>query len=137
MPLAEIGTLLGMVAAVAAVLALAWVATRCLAGRLPAGTTAAPMGTGRLRLVERLPLGREEYLAVVRADERLLLLGVCSGQITLLKELTGEEAARWTAADARSAGAPSFREALHQVLQKKTKQEGADRDGSAGQCKRK
>lgn len=36
MPLAEIGTLIGALAAVAAVLALAWIATRCLAMRLPA-----------------------------------------------------------------------------------------------------
>lgn len=122
MPLAEIGTLIGALAAVAAVLALAWIATRCLAMRLPAARFSAA-GVGRLRLVERLPLGREEYLAVVRAGETVLLLGVSAGQITLLKELSADEAAQWTAEPAGVQPMP-FREALRQVLQKNQKQEG-------------
>ena len=127
MPLAEIGTLIGALAAVAAVLALAWIATRCLAMRLPAARFSAA-GAGRLRLVERLPLGRlplgrEEYLAVVRAGETVLLLGVSAGQITLLKELSADEAAQWTAEPAGAQPMP-FREALRQVLQKNQKQEG-------------
>ena len=122
MPLAEIGTLIGALAAVSAVLALAWIATRCLAMRLPAARFSAA-GAGRLRLVERLPLGREEYLAVVRAGETVLLLGVSAGQITLLKELSADEAAQWTAEPAGAQPMP-FREVLRQVLQKNQKQEG-------------
>jgi len=66
---AEIGTLFGMLTAVVVILLLAWLFTRYLAGRTPGAMRFSRNRDGRLQLLERMPLGREQYLAVVRAGE--------------------------------------------------------------------
>ena len=96
MPWAEIGTLLGMLAAVVVILLLAWLFTRYLAGRAPGTMRFSRSREGQLELLERLPLGREQYLAAVRTGDTILLLGVTGSQITLLRELSAEEASAWT-----------------------------------------
>lgn len=123
----EIGTLLGMLTAVVVILLLAWLFTRYLAGRAPGAMRFSRNRSEKLRLLERMPLGREQYLAVVRAGETYLLLGVTGSQITLLRELSAQEASKWTEeeTDAPSEGAPGasmpFRDALREVWKQRKK----------------
>ncbi len=117
----EIGTLLGMLLAVALVLVLAYVCTRLLAGR---GTLFSRGGSrsGNLRVVDRLPLGREQYIVLVQLGQQNMLLGVTPSQITLLRELNEEEAALWDEPHLPE-GAPGaavrFQDALREVLKQK------------------
>lgn len=50
----------------------------------------------KLSLVYRLPLGRDQHLAVVKVASRYLLLGCTSSSITMLIELTEEESEQFT-----------------------------------------
>lgn len=119
----EIFSLLGMLLVVAAVLALAYFVTRYLGGRgmgLPSG---GPRGA-HMRVVDQLPLGREQRLALVRVGGRWLLLGVSPGAIQLLAELSEEEAALWQSepGPGQTDGGtplPSFREAFLESLRRK------------------
>lgn len=123
----EIGALLGMLTAVVVILLLAWLFTRYLAGRAPGAMRFSRNRNGNLRLLERMPMGREQYLAVVRAGETYLLLGVTGSQITLLRELSEQEASRWTEEEigVPPEGAPGasmpFRDALREVWKQRKK----------------
>lgn len=125
---AEIGTLLGMLMAVVVILLLAWLFTRYLAGRAPGAMRFSRNRKGRLQLLERMPLGREQYLAVVRAGDTCLLLGVTGSQITLLRVLSAEEASAWAEEEAGTSpdGIPGantvpFRDALREVWKQRKK----------------
>ncbi|MEA4992495.1 MAG: flagellar biosynthetic protein FliO [Oscillibacter sp.] len=127
MPWEEIGALLGMLAAVLGVLVLAWLFTRYLARRAPGLGGLLPGRSGKLRLLERMPLGREQFLAVVQAGEIYLLLGVTGSGVSLLRELSAEEAAAWDS-EAQAASPPAgpeapipFRDALRDVLKQRKK----------------
>jgi flagellar protein FliO/FliZ len=121
---ADVGTLLGMLAAVVVILLAAWLFTRYFAGRT-GGITAFSRGReGNLRLLARLPLGREQSLAVVQAGELILLLGVANGQISLVRELNAQEAERWTkesTAPLSSGGPIPFQDALREVWNQRKK----------------
>ena len=113
----ELLGLLGMLLTAAAVLALAWLCTRYLAGR-GAGGFSAPRGRGKLRLLEQQRLGKDAGVAVVRVGERYFLLGITPASVTRLAELSAEEGAAWQAGeDADGVSAP-FREALAQALKR-------------------
>lgn len=119
----EIGTLLGMLLAVGLVLVLAYVCTRLLAGR---GSLLSRSGSrsGNLRVLERLALGREQSAILVQVGTRCVLLGVTPSHITLLRELSEEEAALWDGPQLSSEeGTPGtgirFQDALREVLKQK------------------
>lgn len=112
----ELLGLLGMLLTAAAVLALAWLCTRYLAGR-GAGGFSVPRGGGKLRLLEQIRLGKDAGAAVVRAGERYFLLGITPASVTLLAELSAEEGAAWKAGET-DGGAVSFREALSQAVKR-------------------
>jgi len=108
-------TLLGMLAAVAAILAMAYWTTRWIASR--GGRGFSPVQDSRnFRVAGRINVGRSGQLLLVCLEERCLLLGVTEHSITVLKELEGEEAARWLE-DAPVP--PSFWEALQKNLGKR------------------
>ena len=115
----ELLPLLGMLTAVAAILVLAYLFTRYVAGR--GGLSGfAPAAGGKLRFLDQLSLGKDQKLAVVQAGERFLLLGVTPSGISLLTELTPEEAALWRQEDGHARPAPpSFKEALMDQLKKR------------------
>ena len=73
-------------------------------------------GSGRIRLLDQLPLGREQRLVLAQAGERFFLLGVTANGITSLAEFTAEEAALWKETCETDAPPPSFREALQITL---------------------
>lgn len=104
--------LLGALAVVAAVLALAYLVTRYVVGGL--GRTGVKSNGRHLVPMEQLSLGRDQKLLLVRLEDRCLLLGVTPGGITCLKELTQEEMASWQESDA---GNPvsGFQEQLRRI----------------------
>jgi flagellar protein FliO/FliZ len=126
MPGREIAALLGMLGAVFVILALAWVFTRYVAARgLQAGRFSGGRD-GKIELVEKLPLGRDQFLVLARTGESFLLLGVTQGSITLLRSFTKEEAENWKNANnmnppIQNGGTMPFREALKQVLNQRRK----------------
>ena len=114
-------SLLWMVISVVVVIGLAYWVTRYIARRGAFGAF-GPMGTGEgLELLAQLPLGKDQRVVVTRAGERCFLLGVTAAEITLLAELTEEEAVLWRnrAETAKKRETPSFREALDTVLRQK------------------
>lgn len=72
------------------IMGLAYLFTRYVVGR-----GSRWMGTGGLRVVERLSLGRDLNLVVVQAGERFFLLGAGTTQVTLIAEFTEQEAQDW------------------------------------------
>lgn len=123
----NIGTLFGMLLSVAVVLVLAYLFTRYLAGRgISGGAVSHCRGKygGYLQVLERVSLGREQNLVLARAGGQYLLLGVSPGGITLLRELSEDEAQTWRQqhAPAASPGASmGFQDALREVWKQRKK----------------
>ena len=101
------------------IIALAYVFTKHVAGR-SGGLLGAARGTDRFKELARLPLGREQALILVQAGERRFLLGVTASQVSLVAELTQEEAQALYAPPSDGQAPPSFGEALRAVLKQKT-----------------
>ena len=110
-------SLIWLLVCVLAVVVLAYLFTRYVAGR--GGTIGVPGGTERFRVLARLSLGREQSAVLVKAGEKYLLLGVTASGITLLKDLTPEEAEAVYALPPDQPPPPSFGEALRAVLKQK------------------
>ena len=111
-------SLMWLLVCVVAVAVLAYLFTRYVAGR-GAGTMGLSGGSEQFKVLCRLSLGREQSAALVRAGERYLLLGVTASQVSLLAELTQEEARALYAPKADQPAPPSFSEALRTVLKQK------------------
>ncbi len=81
-----------MLAGVTAILVLAYFAARLVGtyGGIPGGPR-----TGGLCVLRQIPVGRAERLALVRVNQKCLLLGVAQGGVTVLCELSEEESAKW------------------------------------------
>ncbi len=103
---------------VAAIIVLAYLFTKYVAGR---SGVAAGLGGGsrKFKVLHRLALGRDQAIMLVRVGERFLLLGVAASGISLLAELTGEEAEALNAPDPGEPAPPSFGEALRGVLKQR------------------
>lgn len=116
---AGVGSLLGMLLAVIAILALAWWVTSLIARQ---GTLALPglAAAGDLCVLRQIPVSRTERLLLVRLNQRCLLLGAAQGGVTLLAELTEEESQAWLEARPGASGAAGgdFRQFLHMSTKK-------------------
>ena len=111
-------SLLWVVICVALILVLAYLFTRYVAARgLPNGF--GGRGAEALRVLSRLPVGRDGTLAVVQAGERYFLLGITPSAISNLAEFTKEEAEAWSAKQEEQPAPPSFKEALHTVIRQR------------------
>jgi flagellar protein FliO/FliZ len=77
--------LIGLLLVLAAVFAVAWVARR-LRG-------ASSTGANGIEVLAQASLGPKEKTVIVRVDGERLLLGVASGQVSLLKTLSAEASA--------------------------------------------
>lgn len=119
---AGVGSLLGMLLAVIAILALAWWVTSLIArqGTLALPGLAAGGGAGDLCVLRQIPVSRTERLLLVRLNQRCLLLGAAQGGVTLLAELTEEESQAWLEARPGASGAAGgdFRRFLHMSTKK-------------------
>lgn len=112
-------SLLGMLITVILVLLLAYWVTKFVGQRGLPGWARGVQGSGELQILWQLSLGKGERLVLVRLHERCLLLGVTGGGITVLTELTGEEAAKWLQKQGETPQAPSFLEILRDNLPKR------------------
>lgn len=118
--LSVLGTLVGFVL----LLVLAWWASRAI-GRAYAGS-----GAGcAVQLLDRVALGGEKQLLVVKAAGKVLLLGVTAHQISFLQEL---DEAQLPPAAAESGESAPFLAAFKRALDaKKGRETSDDRDGPA------
>ena len=116
-------SLLGVLAAVILILYLAYAATKWIGTHsVPGGAGTLLMnGSGKLRMLCQLGVGRNERLVLVRLNERCYLLGVTEHQITLLRELDDGEAAEWLAESANDGAPPGFMDVLGDALRKKNR----------------
>ena len=128
--LSEILSVLWVLVCTVAVLALCYYVTRRLTS-LPALSRYAGgiPREGRLEVLARVPLGKDQSLVVAAVGKRCFLLGCAAGSISLLTELTEEEAAAWTARreEKNSTEQRSFRDAMSELLKQKA-QRGEHRD---------
>ena len=115
--LSSLFSLIWMLVCVLVIIVLAWLFTKYVAGR--GGAWGVSGGSERFRVLSRLSLGREQSAVLVKAGEKYLLLGVTASQITVLKELTQEEAGEVYALPPDQPAPPSFGEALRTVLKQK------------------
>ena len=116
-----LGSLLSLVwllVCVLAVVVLAYLFTKYIAGR-GLGPMGLSGGGEHFRVLERLPMGREQSVALVQAGERYFLLGVTASNVSLIAELTQEEARALRPPRPDQPAPPSFGEALRTVLKQK------------------
>lgn len=104
---------MGMLLAVCIVLYLAYWCTRHIAAS-PAGQLGAR--GNQMRVVDRLMLGQNKMVAVVRVGERWLLLGVTGENITMLAELTEEQASCWKNCAETDKKPPKFADVIAAAL---------------------
>ena len=80
-------------------------------------------------MLARVPLGKDQSLVVAAVGKRCFLLGCAAGSVSLLTELTEEEAAAWTARreEKNATEQRSFRDAMSELLKQKV-QRGERRD---------
>ena len=118
----ELLSLLGMLAVLLLLLAACYFVTRW-AGMGLSGRFGVSGGQRHLKVVERLPVGKDQALLVVQLAERTFLLGSSPSGFSLLAELTGEEGALWAAPPPGegTAGRESldFRELVRKLREKK------------------
>ena len=91
----QILSVFGMLAVILLVLVGAYCFTRWAGPGLGGNLFAAGKGGGRLQVLDRAIVGRDQSLLVVRAGQRYLLLGCTPAGVTLLAELTPEEGEIW------------------------------------------
>ena len=112
---ANLASFLWMLVCVVLIIGLAFWFTRFVAGR---GALGAFSGGRRMEILDRMPLGRDQSVVLARVGERYLLLGTGTAGVTLLAELTGEEAAAWKPPEAAEER-PGFKEAFLTVMKQK------------------
>lgn len=111
-------SLLWLLICVLAIVVLAYLFTKYVAGR-NGGLLGAGGGTAQFKVLARLSLGRDQSLVLVQAGERYLLLGAAPSGVTLTAELTQEEAKALYQPPSDQPPPPSFTEALRTVLKQK------------------
>lgn len=88
-------------------------------------------GNSALRILERIPLGQDKALALVRVCDRLLLIGITNGGITNLCELSGEDISAYDAMKAQG-NAAGFMAQLKSAMAARGAQRGAQQDSEGG-----
>jgi len=112
---AALASLLWMIVCVVLIIGLAYWFTKFTAGR---GAFGSFQGGRRMEVLDRLSLGRDQHVILARVGERYLLLGTGTAGITLLAELTAEEAASWKPLQPPE-GNPGFKEAFAAIMKQK------------------
>ena len=102
------------------VLGMSYWVTRFVAGRSSFSTR---RGGKQIEILAQEAIGRDQRLAVARVGEKYFVLGIAANQISMLSELSKEEAAYWEAHPEQTSNPenPSFMEAFKDVLKQKTR----------------
>lgn len=114
-------SLLGILLALLLVLAGCWLFTRW-AGTGLSGRLGVSPAQRQMKILERLPVGKDQALLAVQVGERYFLLGSSPSGCSLLCELTEEEGARWACPPSHEAlgGAQmNFRDIIRRFREKK------------------
>ena len=110
-----LASFLWLIICVVLVMGLAYWFTRYVAGR---GALRGFQPGRQMEALDQLPLGRDQSVVGARVGERYLLLGAGTAGVTLLAELTAEEAAAWRPPE--TAGEkPGFREAFLTIMKQR------------------
>ena len=73
----EIGEILVLILVMAGIFALTWLTTRFLSRRLPGGGK-----TRHLQIIEKLPVGKSQQIALVRVGDEHFMVGISGQQIS-------------------------------------------------------
>lgn len=111
-------SLLGMLAVIAGILFLAWWATKQIAQRPSLQGFAGRPADNGLRVLTQATLGRDQRLVVAECANRYFLLGVTEHSVSLIAELSEEEAQSWKPEQADHA-VPTGRQSFSTLLQNK------------------
>lgn len=77
-----------------------------------------------MQMLDRLPLGQDKAVAIIRVGSRYYLIGIASSQITLLAELSQEEIPFGSSSIAFGEdGGGKFRDILHKYTNRHKKDE--------------
>ena len=113
----------GLLAVIVLVLVGAYCFTRWAGPNLGGGLFAAGKNGGRLQVLDRAIIGRDQALLVVRAGQRYLLLGCTPAGLTLLAELRQEEGELWDpptpTEGPEEKRSPDFRALMQRLREKK------------------
>ena len=111
-------SLLGMLVVIVLVIGLAYWFTRHVVGKGKLPSFGMLRKDGDLSVLTHTQIGKDQRLAVVQAGERYFLLGITAHNISLLSELTAEEAARWKpqVTEGGDGQNPTFKEAFMDSL---------------------
>ena len=111
-------SLLGMLAVVLLVLVGAYAFTRWASKGGLLTQYGAPSGSGRLQVLDRLSLGKDQWLMVVRAGEHYFLLGSSPSGVSLVSELTAEEGALWHSPSSNDDSSQRISQEFHAILKR-------------------
>ncbi len=78
----------------------------------------------RMRVLDRINLGRDGMLLVVSVEGKMMLIGVTAQNITLLTELHGSEKDYPGFSESVSGTAPSFGKILENIMHSNKKESG-------------
>ena len=119
----QILSVIGLLAVTILVLVGAWWFTRWAGPGLGGSPFVAGKGGGRLQVLDRAMIGRDQALLVVKAGQRYLLLGCTPAGVTLLAELNREEGEIWDpptpAEGPEEKRSPDFRALMRRLREKK------------------
>lgn len=103
---------------------LSYVASKYLAG------TAASMGVSKyMSIIDRVPLGKDRFLLIVRVGEKLLFLGVTDQAVTNLSQLEASDLiAQAKPPQLGVQGLESFKQLLQKKIKSKVDEEQAPHD---------
>ena len=126
-------SLIGSILLFALVLFLAWFCTRWIGKRFGLRTVA---GGSKIRILDRMVLGTDRSLVVVRLEDRVWLLGVTAHHISKIEELDSEqfpeeEPSQEEGSRGMSAilsGSPNFAAALKNALKGWTSEKKIEKD---------
>ncbi len=119
--------LIGILFTIVAILALAFVATRYMGKLRFHGFSRSIGGGGRMKVLDQLALGRDTRILLVQIGTRILLLSATASEVSLLTELSEEEAASWLdslqgqASLSAQTDHPSFRDSFLETLKQRRK----------------
>lgn len=84
--ISDVLPLLGSILAIILILFLTYIASKYISKKVPMANNG-----GNIRIVERMALAQDKFLAVIEISNKYYLIGVSSNNINLLKELDDYE----------------------------------------------